>query len=314
MDQELLRSVDSFVRENRDNILRDIARLVAVNSVAAEPEENAPNGRGAAEALEVAFEICDELGLKTHNCENYLGYAQIGESEDYLATITHLDIVPFGEGWTGDPLVMRERDGYIIGRGVMDDKGASVLCLYMLKYLQEHVPLRYSVRALLGLSEETGMSDLEYYLAHYAPPLFCLSPDSNYPVCVGEKGLYGATIRAAQRCERVKAIRGGVASNVVPAKCEAWVEAERLMSTESVSAEYSDGLWHLTAHGVSGHASKPEGTVNAIGVMAHYLTDNGAVSGAERALLYTADASGEPYLAALPGCLPADCIWDLSFD
>ena len=36
--------------------------------------------------------------------------------------------------------------------------------------------------------------------------------------------------------------------------------------------------------------------------------------GASRALLCTADPAGEPYLTALPDCLPADTVWDLSFD
>ena len=31
-------------------------------------------------------------------------------------------------------------------------------------------------------------------------------------------------------------------------------------------------------------------------------------------LLYTAALSGEPYLAAPEGSIPADCVWDLAFD
>lgn len=36
--------------------------------------------------------------------------------------------------------------------------------------------------------------------------------------------------------------------------------------------------------------------------------------GAREALLYSADEQGEPYLAAYPGLLPEDTVWDLSFD
>lgn len=36
--------------------------------------------------------------------------------------------------------------------------------------------------------------------------------------------------------------------------------------------------------------------------------------GAAEALLFTADPEGEPYLAALPGQLPPETVWDLSFD
>ena len=39
-------SIDAFVEENRDNILRDITRLVAVPSVEGAPEPGAPFGPG----------------------------------------------------------------------------------------------------------------------------------------------------------------------------------------------------------------------------------------------------------------------------
>ena len=188
MDDVLSRDIDAFIAEHEDRIFADIARLVAINSVEGKPAPGAPFGEGPAKALAEALKIARELGLETVNCEDKIGYARVGEGEDYLATITHLDVVPVGEGWTEDPFVMREREGYIIGRGVMDDKGPSVLCLYALKYLKDRgVPLRYPVRALLGVNEETGMADVEYYLANYKAPLFCFSPDANFPLINGEK-------------------------------------------------------------------------------------------------------------------------------
>lgn len=41
-------------------------------------------------------------------------------------------------------------------------------------------------------------------------------------------------------------------------------------------------LWHLTATGVGGHASLPEGTVNAIGVLVDYILDNGIAAAEEK--------------------------------
>ena len=185
-----LKDIDLFIEENKENILRDIARLVAVPSIEGEPEENAPFGAEPKKALELGLEIASELGLDTRNCENYIGYAEIpGEDkEKYIATVTHLDVVPVGEGWTKSPFEMWEKDGYIIGRGVMDDKGPSVVCLYALKYLKEkNIRLHYTVRALLGANEETGMGDVTYYLKNYPAPAFAFSPVSDFPVCNGEK-------------------------------------------------------------------------------------------------------------------------------
>ena len=69
-------SIDAFVEGNRDNILRDITRLVAVPSVEGTPEPGAPFGPGPKAALAKALEIADELGLDTFNADSYIGWAE----------------------------------------------------------------------------------------------------------------------------------------------------------------------------------------------------------------------------------------------
>ena len=171
-------SIDAFVEENRDNILRDITRLVAVPSVEGAPEPGAPFGPGPKAALAKALEIADELGLDTFNADSYIGWAETGRIADgqkFLATITHTDVVPEGNGWDADPYTVRVRDGWLLGRGVADDKGPSILCLYALKYLKDSgAALKYPVRALLGANEETNMHDVDYYAEHYPMPASAL--------------------------------------------------------------------------------------------------------------------------------------------
>ena len=290
MDERLRKSIDEFIEKEKVNIRRDIGRLVAFNSVEdrAAAAEDAPFGPGPKKALEEALAISRELGLEARNCENKMGYAAVGgEGDRYLATITHLDIVGAGEGWLADPFVMREREGYLIGRGVMDDKGPSVVCLYALKYLKESgIPLRYPVRALLGVNEETGMGDLTHYLAHYPAPLFCFSPDADFPLINGEKGIYHGRMRSKPiEGGNIRFIKAGFAPNAVPEKAEAdvFVPAEKealMVKTPEVEAvktaeEAGGSVWHLTAFGKGGHAAMPEGTVNAIGLLLHYLMDRG---------------------------------------
>ena len=284
MDQNLSRDIDSFIAEHEEEIFAAIARLVAINSVEGEAAPGAPFGPGPARALAEGLALAEELGLKAVNCEDHIGYAALGEGEDYLATITHLDIVPTGEGWSADPFVMREREGYILGRGVMDDKGPSVLCLYALKYLKDRgCALRYPIRALLGINEETGMADVEYYLAHYKAPLFCFSPDANFPLCNGEKGIYHGRMLSKVPMENLVDIRGGFAANAIPDRAEAWIRAESVSDAPGVKAERAeDGLWHLTASGIGGHASLPEGTVNAIGLLVNCILKQG-LAGAQEA-------------------------------
>ena len=62
--------------------------------------------RGPRAALDKALEIAAELGLETYNAEGYIGWAQTGPiagGQKYLATITHTDVVPEGNGWDADP-------------------------------------------------------------------------------------------------------------------------------------------------------------------------------------------------------------------
>ena len=97
MDNKYTAGIDKFINDNRENIIRDIARRVAINSVEGEAKPNAPFGRGPREALDKGLEIARELGLDTVDCEGKIGYASLGgDSDRYLATITHLDVVPVG--------------------------------------------------------------------------------------------------------------------------------------------------------------------------------------------------------------------------
>ena len=232
-------SIDAFAENNRDNILRDITRLVAVPSVEGTPEPGAPFGKGPKAALDKALEIAAELGLATHNAEGYIGWAQTGpiaDGQKYLATVTHTDVVPEGNGWDADPYTVRVRDGWLLGRGVADDKGPSILCLYALKYLKDNgVTLKYPVRALLGANEETNMHDVDYFAAHFEQPAFCFTPDAEFPVCNGEKGGFGGELVSPVLENGVIVdFVGGVAHNAVPdrAACTVRLPESALKQTE----------------------------------------------------------------------------------
>ena len=52
MNKELLREIDEFIEKNKDAMFKDIARLVAVDSVESQAEPDAPYGPGPKKALE----------------------------------------------------------------------------------------------------------------------------------------------------------------------------------------------------------------------------------------------------------------------
>ena len=115
MDQALNQKIDAYIAENKEQLLQDIAALVAIDSVEGTPEEGAPFGAGPRAALDKTLELAAGMGFATRNCENYIGYAELAgaDPEKYLATICHVDVVPVGNGWTADPFKMRIQDGEV---------------------------------------------------------------------------------------------------------------------------------------------------------------------------------------------------------
>ena len=286
-DATFMAKIDTFIEENERNIIEDIRKLVTVPSIQGPAEDGAPFGKEPKRALEMALEMAGEMGFETRNCENYLGYAELkGTDEKHIGSISHLDVVPQGNGWTGDPFIMREREGYLIGRGVGDNKGPSVLALYVAKFFKENGGLRYGFRVMLGTNEETGMEDVEYYLKNYAPPAFTFSPDGAFPVCNGEKGVYSGQLYSGKiEGGNVVDFVGGVASNVVPDKAYAIVKgnANNLPAAEGITVtEEDEGTVRIAGEGKGGHAASPKNTINAIGRIVFYLDENNLLAEVEK--------------------------------
>ena len=298
VDEQFKQQVDAYVDEVWEDVVADIDRLVRHDSVedlsAAEPGK--PWGPAAWGALDEAERMAARLGLDVTDVDGYLGFADVpGASgpERYLATIAHTDIVPTGEGWSFPPLEVTRKDGILVGRGVADDKGPFVLSLYATSFFARLAAagreLPYTLRCIIGNNEETGMGDVEVYLERYPEPLFCFSPDAEFPLICGEKGIYGGSFASGPVAgERIVELEGGTVSNAVPGTARALVRADasELPAAERICVEPAgEGLARVTATGVGGHASMPEGTVNAIGVLARYLLDASLAGEGERSFL-----------------------------
>ena len=131
------------------------------------------------------------------------------------------------------------------------------------------------------------MNDVKYYLENYPAPVFCFTPDAEFPVCNGEKGLFGAKIVSPVCNGVIVEIEGGVANNAVPDRASALVRTDisKLKNAPNITLEPEGDGVRIRGWGKSGHAAMPQGTVNAIGLVVNYLLDNGLCNETERTYL-----------------------------
>lgn len=328
-DEQLIADARAYVDEVWEDVVRDIDYLVQVESV--EDKDHASSGKpfGPApfEAMSRGLRIAERLGLETHDCEGFIGYADVpGKGDTYLATIAHSDIVPLGEGWTVDPLSVTRKDGYLLGRGVIDDKGPLVLSLYAAHYFVRQVRstgkmLPYTLRCLVGTNEETGMEDVEYYLSKFPEPAFCFSPDAVFPLICGEKGVFHASVTSAAMPAadaRIVSFEGGTVPNAIPSTAAVTVVAteEEVAPCDGISVkscgttEDGEEAFRIVATGRGGHASMPEGTKNAIGMLVSYLLKHGLCNAGERRFLEFEDILMTDTQGAALGIAATDDVFD----
>ncbi len=273
-----LTEIEAFVDANWEEVVADITRLVAIPSIEGDPAPGAPFGTEPLRAMHCALGIAKRLGFSVRDDEGYVGIADLpGESDKVIAMIGHVDVVPVADSWDTDPFTVVRREGYLLGRGTLDDKGPVVVGLYALKFFAERdgrAP--YTLRMIVGSNEETDLRDVAYYVEHYGSPAFLFTPDATFPVCYGEKGHYtGDFLSAPIRNGTVLQLDCGIASNVIPDKATALVDADiaTLPTADGIELAAEDDHVRITAHGIGGHASLPQGTVNAIAELAAYLLD-----------------------------------------
>lgn len=177
------------INEFEGQMIDHIVEVVKIPSLESEPAENAPFGIEVNNALLKALEISEGLGFKTKNIDGYMGYAQFGEGDDYVAVVGHLDVVPTEEGWINPPFSGHIENGKIYSRGILDNKGPIMSALYGLYAIKEaKLKLTKPVRIIFGTDEESGFEDLTYYLTKEKPPIMGFTPDCKYPVVYGERG------------------------------------------------------------------------------------------------------------------------------
>lgn len=263
------------IENNIDPLIEDISAVCQINSVEGEPLPGMPFGEGPAKALEAMLDIGEAMGFRTENFDNYVGHIEMGEGEEILGILGHVDVVPAGEGWEHDPWGSTIVDGKMYGRGVLDDKGPVLTCLYAMKILKDMgVELNKRVRVILGTNEETDWKCMAYYLNEVKPelPAIAFSPDSDFPVTYAELGLLQYTL--TRNISETLEIEGGNAFNSVPSKASVTLDEKYTEALEKAvgeaedpamfTVEKADGKVILRALGVGAHAAHLQEGKNAL--------------------------------------------------
>ena len=125
VDRSLINGkIDEYLDTHWDDIVADIDTLVRIPSVEEldKAEEGAPYGPGPRAALNAALDMASSRGFEVHDDQGHIGYADLpGQTQGQIGIIGHMDVVPAGPGWTFEPYQVTRKDGYLIGRGVIDD-------------------------------------------------------------------------------------------------------------------------------------------------------------------------------------------------
>lgn len=267
------------ILDYKEDIIKDLAKLVEIKSVSAQGKEEPQR------ALDFVLKRAEEMGLIVKNVDNIAGHAQLGTEGKLCGVLTHLDVVPAGEGWSVPPFELTRKNGRIYGRGIADDKGSAIIALYCMKALKDNnVNVKNTLRVIFGTTEETGMEDMNAYFNKEPIPDYSFTPDSDYGICNCEKGILQIELTGESNSTTLTKFKGGNAVNAVPdvarvlLDCSENDDHQLLRFADAKDGEYEfkytiDGVL-IESKGKAAHAMEPQKGFNAITHLIDLLTSN----------------------------------------
>lgn len=282
--------IKEYIDKNFNNILNDIIKIIRIRTVKDEPLAEAPFGNNLKIALNETLAIANRLGFRVKNLDNYVGYAELGEGDEYIAILGHIDVVDEGDisKWSVEPYKGEIVNNSLVARGALDNKGPIISSLYSVKCVYDLNPnFNKRVRVIFGTNEESGDEDIKHYLSIEKPPKYAFTPDGRFPVIFAEKGIYTFCFKSKIDFYNtgVKSIFGGKKSNVVPDTASVTLDKslynkvlevlEYINKYSKCSFKYSieDNSIIVTINGKSAHASSPFRGINAILGMYLFLNE-----------------------------------------
>lgn len=268
-----------YSEENINNLVVDLTKLVSFASVLDKEstDPSAPFGKENKECLEYFLKMAESDGFKVGNVDNVAGFVELEcgiEGAQTLGILAHLDVVPAPlDGWNTPPFTATVIGDKVYGRGTTDDKGPLLSAYYALKAIKEEgCKLTKNIRIIVGTDEESGSRCLHRYLEKQGEPEIGFSPDADFPVIYGEKGIASFDFVSEMRDPYLVSLTSGDVYNVVPDK--AILKSRRNLDCQfneylekkgfSGKAYRENNIFVYELYGKRAHAMNPTKGVNAL--------------------------------------------------
>jgi succinyl-diaminopimelate desuccinylase len=258
-------------------IVKELLRIPTVLQAYHPENKEAPFGEEIRKALDYMLDLGKKDGFITKDIDHYAGHIELGQGEDVLGVLGHLDVVPAGGKWNQPPFSAYEEDGKIYARGAMDDKGPTIAAYIAMKMIKDQgIKLNKRVRLILGCDEESGMRGIQHYLKTEKMPDIGFAPDAEFPLIYAEKGIFSFTYKGKVTDRLLLSLESGDRFNVVPDECKAVLseskdqEFNKFLKDYKLQGDILEGNTYVV-YGKNAHAAWPHLGVNAISLMVKFL-------------------------------------------
>ncbi|MEL7566131.1 MAG: Sapep family Mn(2+)-dependent dipeptidase [Dehalobacterium sp.] len=276
--------LDDFIDAHVEQMVNDLLELLRIPSVSRDIPK-------MTEALALVLDRGIEMGFDARSLlDHRVGLVEMGEGDEVIGVLAHVDVVDVEGEWTIPPFSGRVMDGWVWGRGAVDDKGAIIAALYAMQAVKSlKLPFFKKVQLIIGTQEEVDWTDLEDYTNQYKVPDYGFTPDGEFPATNREKGYCDVRLGFKRTEEEKKdlvivSLEAGNTVNTIPSRAQAFVRGEwdfwndfltdylKAHPDEKLTLEEKNAGLVVTAYGVSAHSSVPEKGVNAIVVLCNFLS------------------------------------------
>ena len=225
-------AVAGEIERHRDAVVAHTQRILQFRTVSGgNPEEQADYEREIPACFEWLGEQAAAMGFTMHLVDGVVGVLEWKHKDPaapVVAVPVHIDVVTAQGQWRQPPFSGALVDGEVWGRGALDDKGPLVQVLHGMAALKRAgIDPGCSIRLVIGTMEETSdWSDMRRYLEAEGAPDYGFTPDAEFAIINGEKGMISFQVDAewdtgiGESPVALVALHGGERENIVPSRAQ----------------------------------------------------------------------------------------------